>query len=445
MVLTSEVAVMNRLAVALAADSAVTTPHQKVHNSANKLFMLSDREPVGFMVYNNAQLMNVPWETLVKDFRGKLGAISFKRLEQYAEAFFIYLSQMMHLFDADVEKAYYLELVEIHYRDIANQIRRKLRSQESAFALSATPAEVAERRATIHREVIGRHADRLADAPRSPWVNPDAGRDIAGLCSGEISELTIRIFVESYPALAGPEVQLLRQYAIDLVEAAPIAEESLSGVVFAGFGTDDYAPVLQAFEVGDVYGGRLKFNRSDPVRIGEDGRETYIETFADSGTADAFLRGLPAELEREIVEMAYEVAEQVSRQAIALCGVKGADRKALEEELAEVRVEELVEFVSGLKDYKQTVFVEPTELAISNLPKDELAHVAASLVNINLLKKRMSMTLETVGGPIDVAVISKGDGFIWIDRKQYFSTSRNPQFLFNRYGRIAQPDGEEGR
>jgi len=27
---------------------------------------------------------------------------------------------------------------------------------------------------------------------------------------------------------------------------------------------------------------------------------------------------------------------------------------------------------------------------------------------------------ETVGGPIDVAVLSKGDGFVWIKRKSYF-------------------------
>ena len=41
----------------------------------------------------------------------------------------------------------------------------------------------------------------------------------------------------------------------------------------------------------------------------------------------------------------------------------------------------------------------------------------------------MSHTAETVGGPIDVAlIISKGDGLIWIKRKHYFSPELNPQF-----------------
>jgi hypothetical protein len=73
-----------------------------------------------------------------------------------------------------------------------------------------------------------------------------------------------------------------------------------------------------------------------------------------------------------------------------------------------------------------------------------LAHVAAALVNINLLKKRMSMSLETVGGPIDVAVISKGDGFIWIDRKHYFSASKNPHYLRNRFGGSSLTAAEVG-
>ncbi|MEA1995293.1 MAG: hypothetical protein U9N18_03965 [Campylobacterota bacterium] len=44
-----------------------------------------------------------------------------------------------------------------------------------------------------------------------------------------------------------------------------------------------------------------------------------------------------------------------------------------------------------------------------------------------------SLESETAGGPIDVAVISKGDGFIWIKRKHYFKPELNPQFFANYY------------
>ena len=75
--MTAEVVVMNRAGVALAADSAVTLEMgsgSKVRNSAVKLFMLSKYRSVGVMVYNNALLLGVPWETIIKLFRRELGS-----------------------------------------------------------------------------------------------------------------------------------------------------------------------------------------------------------------------------------------------------------------------------------------------------------------------------------------------------------------------------------
>ncbi len=43
------------------------------------------------------------------------------------------------------------------------------------------------------------------------------------------------------------------------------------------------------------------------------------------------------------------------------------------------------------------------------------------------------MEQETVSDPIDVAVISKGDGFVWIKRKHYFERELNQHFFANYY------------
>jgi len=44
-----------------------------------------------------------------------------------------------------------------------------------------------------------------------------------------------------------------------------------------------------------------------------------------------------------------------------------------------------------------------------------------------------SVETDTVALPIDVAVISKGDGFIWIKRKHYFEPALNQHFFSNYY------------
>ena len=79
--MTSEVVVMNRMAVALAADSAVTVEvgdTSKVRDSALKLFTLSKYRPVGVMVYNNSSILGVPLETIIKLFRSELGTDSIR-------------------------------------------------------------------------------------------------------------------------------------------------------------------------------------------------------------------------------------------------------------------------------------------------------------------------------------------------------------------------------
>jgi hypothetical protein len=87
------------------------------------------------------------------------------------------------------------------------------------------------------------------------------------------------------------------------------------------------------------------------------------------------------------------------------------------------------DFVKRLDDYSRTSHVNPIIESVGALPKEELAAMAESLVNLTSFKRHVTRDLETVGGPIDVALISKGDGFVWIKRKHYFAASLNPQFM----------------
>jgi hypothetical protein len=62
-------------------------------------------------------------------------------------------------------------------------------------------------------------------------------------------------------------------------------------------------------------------------------------------------------------------------------------------------------------------------------PKDELGDMAEALVNLTKFRSRVTLERETVGGPIDVAVITKGDGFVWLKRKHYFDPKLNPRIM----------------
>ncbi|MGY1705316.1 hypothetical protein ACI79C_12130 [Geodermatophilus sp. SYSU D00697] len=67
--------------------------------------------------------------------------------------------------------------------------------------------------------------------------------------------------------------------------------------------------------------------------------------------------------------------------------------------------------------------------AVRFLPKADLAEFARQMVAFTAFRLRMSMAVEVVGKPIDVAVVSRAEGVVWVRRTQYFPSELNPQLL----------------
>ena len=75
--------------------------------------------------------------------------------------------------------------------------------------------------------------------------------------------------------------------------------------------------------------------------------------------------------------------------------------------------------------------------SLSFLPRDEMIYMAEGMINLTSFKRRLVLDnfSETVGGPIDIAFISKGEGFIWIKRKKYFDKEMNYVFTENYFNK----------
>jgi hypothetical protein len=105
--MTCEVAVMNKRGIALAADSAVTLGNgKKICHTAEKLFSLSPSLPVAIMTFGAADMMSVPWETVVKIYAQKLGNRRFDTLDQYAKDFLSFIEGATSLFPPEDQKSH---------------------------------------------------------------------------------------------------------------------------------------------------------------------------------------------------------------------------------------------------------------------------------------------------------------------------------------------------
>jgi hypothetical protein len=117
--MTSEIALLNKHAIALAADSATTVTYwekgvrrQRYFKGANKIFNISNVHPVGLMTYDSANLQGVPWEVLVKAYRRHLGSKSHDHLSGYVSDFFEYVCNNAHIFPQRLMEQQFLSQID---------------------------------------------------------------------------------------------------------------------------------------------------------------------------------------------------------------------------------------------------------------------------------------------------------------------------------------------
>ncbi len=253
--MTSEVVVMNRLGIALASDSAATVyvgGRAKFYH-ADKLFMLSSYHPVGVMVYNNSSLLGVPWETILKMYRAQLADACFDTLEEYAADLICYLNDNEHLFPETVQRQHYLYLVRTLFKGIHKHVQCEMLAligdspDELKKALKKTQARV------IQQSLVEWKGKKDVD---TMCYDASVATKMTSDSSGEIHKMV----AEYFDGAEAAEINALYELARLVVSKEEILSESLSGLVIAGFGDRQYFPVMQEYELGEIFSGRLKYN-----------------------------------------------------------------------------------------------------------------------------------------------------------------------------------------
>jgi hypothetical protein len=419
--MTAEVAVINQVGVALAADSAVTIgPRQdKIWTSAEKLFQLSECDPIGVMIYGNAQFSMRPWETLIKAYRAKHGMRSRNSVRDHAAAFFRFLETDTALIPVELRDSSIASWISALWRQAMDCIHETL---DETFAKKGQLVETQLPAAL--RAGIAKFARFVRGFPKLNQTNrPDTARILARLAP-DLDKRFSEIFEQlPFDARSARSLRRLPLCALQR-RSHPI---SPTGIVFAGFGAKEYAPSLHAFELDLLLNDRIRrWDRATRTARPESGKSAAIIPFAQQEMVHAFLGGIDTDLFQYIcrtTETVLATAFSEILEGVRATGTLDADALAtLESRMSDVPKALFADWGAKVRDYWMPVVAN-----IETLPKDELAAMAESFVNLTKFRRRASFDRETVGGPIDVAVITKGDGFIWVRRKHYFDLELNPR------------------
>jgi hypothetical protein len=429
--MTVEVAVMNQQAVALAADSAVTVTGEhgtKIYTSANKIFALSKYSPLGVMVYGSATISGLPWETVIKVYRTELSQQTFAHLPEHADHFVRWLASTPML-SGDVE-SHFVQLTAISFLGairsfIVEGARETIASKPDGEEL--TLREVRK----IVRDVVA-NAEKFVES--RPERSLPKGFTAKIVEAHEVPiDKAIESVLENLPLSAAVRGKLRRLAVAPLVRQ--IAPED-SGIVIAGFGESDYVPRLRSYRIDGVVLGQAIYSDHTTADLSHRRDDSaYIAAFAQPDFTVMFMEGVHPRYQ-EFIE-AY--LERAVDRLCELLKARTSDTD-LTDAIDVLRNELLGQYAEELERQRFASYIEPVLDAVGSLPKDELGALAESLVNLTVLKKRVSHEPETVGGPVDVAVISKGDGLVWIQRKHYFDPSLNHHFFANYYRGVSDAD-----
>ena len=424
--MTAQVAILNRSAVALASDSAVTVQGARtnVYQTVNKVFTLSKYAPVGVMVYGSATIMGVPWESVVKVFRGSLGKTRFDTLDEYGHRFFEFLGQNDMLFPERAQREFVAGRAKDFASDLVEEIKKTTETrieQDRPLPETDVPSIVAS--------IIHKYHELWSQRGRLGWFGEGAEAAIATKFDAEISGALA--VLQHLPLSETDRTRFRETVAMFFVRDHFLNPHS--GVVLAGFGESQIFPAVNEYIVECVVDGRAKHTKKSRQTLQEhDG--SMILAFAQQHMAESFVAGVHPEFREFIRSYLGKVFGEHHRAILeGLADIKPAVKAEIEKRVQAVGQALLVDLDKAATEYSRLKHIAPKLETVAVLPKQELAEMAEALVNLASFERRISGEAETVGGPIDVAVISPGDGFVWIKRKHYFKAELNPHFFSNYF------------
>ncbi len=418
--MTSEVVIMNKKGMSLAADSAITSGRdgiQKVYNSANKLFSLSGSHPVGMMIYGAASFMEVPWDIIIKSYREHLGVKKFADLTGYAEGLLQFLNDDVRFKNKEIESI----IVDRTYSDILKNIVKEVEEK-----MEQHPEE-----------------DNMDDKIQV-WLMERTEASLKAMKEMEKCFLDI-----DYASFKEAFLPLIKEITAELVSSpiSPALKEKLcelafeavrkdffsagsSGVVICGYGEEEIFPHLLNYRLEGFVFGQLKYKKLKERKISytpdkKDGTAS-ITAFGQTEMVDSFMHGIEPTMADAMFEIIHKVFMNYHEQLKKHTGIELTDEQVTS--MKNLGKEVYTSIHEAVDEYQQQNYIYPLLGVVRSLPIEELAEMTEALVNLTSFKRRVTRATESVGPPVDVAVISKGDGFVWVKRKNYIDPKINYQW-----------------
>lgn len=428
--MTAVVGIMNKRGIAIAADSAVTMTrdaNEKIANSANKMIRLSSAQPVSVMITGNADFLRTPWDVIVRRYRQKRGLICLPTVEAVVNDFLAYIPTESQLFNMQLN--FVLNAFETVYYKIVPTEFIEIETDD-------------EDNITNLDEITEEFLDQI-DSVRKRWENVKSGpafddypyEAFLKFTATTWEQFVIRItkyYFFDYPKELFENIKDSFLY-LSYLYLKSICDFDETELVFTGYGSEEDYPTLISVSVSGGFDHHVcyRLNEDSIVHITDD-NESAICPFAQTDIMEALLTGIhPSQKENAFESSSIYLANYKNQLSSYLMG-NDEMTDDLKNAIDKVKSDDIVSAFKTFEDKRESAAKQSWLKALKNYNLQDMARLAENLVAITGFERHMTFQQEGVGGPIDLAVITKNDGFVWLNRKSWY----NHQDVGGRYGRF---------
>ncbi len=412
--MTSEVLIMNERGIAVAADSAAFS-NGKIFK-ANKLFELTPNQPIGVMIYGANTISTVPFDIFVGEYRSQLGDRRFDRLSDCAADFMRFIEnggaaslEGNPIITQGYRDAFVFQALDKFLKAYKEEIEVLIDERHRAGTMCDFDS--------VAREVL----DRELSNAEGETDEAEIERTVKWV-EGAVRHGNMHPYLVQSGLWAEDEFRnkVLRSFAYNIMSCESVGLDT--GIIFMGYGDREYLPSFEEYTVFGISPQGLSSVKARCSTINSEKRSS-VSTFAQDDVIQAFLHGANP---RILNDMEYRLTVMMGKFMGEVLKVVPEKEKG---RIRELGIRFIPSWFQGFYRGLDNEYREPVEQAIGRLSKGEMATLVEALVGSTSIRRHVSNDQETVGGPIDVAVISRDDGFIWVKRKQYFNIEY--QFAIN--------------
>ncbi len=409
--MTSEIILMNRNVLTIGADSAMTSwagGRYRIANEAEKIFTFGDKSSLAIMIYNSADILGHPWQSVIGEFMDTHRKTDFSSVEDLAATFFAYLDNHVSLFEPEEEERWFALTLNVIYSQIVHLARERLN-----FAGMTDDRSLGREEAMVmainfvHRAF---HDEDGKPLPNLDCFSDTAPEDVYSKFSDTV-DAVIRDHFGDVTQDEGAIAKLREIAGFAVVKELFLERMIMSGLVFAGFGSDQMYPTFDEYFVSTVFNNRVKRRRHYLNEVSNK-NQASVSFFADSDASVGFLRGIDSDTAGFLFGASEFFLTKMSGPFVdQLDFLDATQKQKLTESIAHQFSPLFHQSLLGALDQKVEMDrITPFLDVVNSMGPEEMGTMTADLVNLNILRKKVVNEEGTVGGPVRVFTMSKRGG-----------------------------------